>query len=124
MLKLFLFLLVQMKSLDFKQIFITFNRMACSWDQSDCDGSQARPYSNPIIAFTLGVFQANLENSDILEFYFEAGGHIILPVDFSSQSSTGGDNKKSLFESYHGKIQNTTIKKSSAIFVIFFSLSF
>ena len=83
-----------------KEIYITFNREACKWDQSDCDGTREKPYSNPILAFKFALYRESLEKSGILQFYLEAGGHTILHIDFSGDSSPF--HRKSIFVGHEG----------------------
>ena len=95
-----IFLLHHLIHLVSKRYYITYNRLGCSWDQSDCDGSQTRPFSNPIISFYRGLQEESKETSGNLEFYFEAGAHTILPMDFLGQTSV--EHRKSPFENYEG----------------------
>jgi hypothetical protein len=101
MIKTLILLLYHLSTSVCRQYYITFNRFSCKLDQSDCDGSKDRPFSNPIIAFKKAIFFEVLENTGSLEFFFEAGGHTILPMDFL------GDNmdvhRKSPFETYNGR---------------------
>ena len=104
MFKYFYILLVYLVRTESKAIYITFNRNACKLDQSDCNGSPQRPFSNPILAFKFALFMENIEKTGILEFYFEAGGHTVLPVDFLGAGAQGY--RKSIFENYEGKFEN------------------
>jgi hypothetical protein len=101
MLGILILLFYQIINITTRRYYVTFNRGACSWDQSDCDGSQTKPFSNPIFAFRRGIYDESQEKSGILEFLFEAGGHTILPMDFLGQSSL--EQRKSPFEAYDGK---------------------
>ncbi len=110
-----LFMLIWIKINSFsKVIFITNSRLACSLDQSDCDGSKSKPFSNPIIAIRKSV-KENLNDSE-LEFFFEAGGaHLILESDFLIEISS--DSRKPLFEKFEGKSRPFSfIKKNNFFF--------
>ena len=88
-----------------KQYFITSDRLACKKDQSDCDGSRSKPFSNAIKAFNIAVDLENVVWSGVLEFFFEAGIHIIHPNDFVEESSSSNVNLKSPFISYTGTLK-------------------
>jgi hypothetical protein len=93
MLKLLIFLLYQVSKFKCRQFFVTFNRLACFWDQSNCDGSKIRPFSNMIIAFKKGLFLESIEHTGSLEFFLEAGSHTILPI-IDSEADKGSDGVK------------------------------
>jgi hypothetical protein len=104
MIKVLIFLLYQLSDSIGRQYYITFDRLACRWDQSDCDGSKEKPFSVPVIAFKKAVFLEGLENTGSLEFILEAGAHTILPIDFLGDALDV--HRKSPFENYEGSLFN------------------
>ncbi len=108
--KLLAFLLIfHLYQISSKQYFITSDRSACKNDQSDCDGSQSRPFSNAIQAFKIAVSKENEFWSGILEFFFKNGIHIIHPYDFLEENGSSRALLSSPFNSYEGIVK--TIKK-------------
>ena len=99
--KLIFLLLCQIQQLICRQIFITQNRSACADDQSNCDGTRSKPFSNAIKALKIGVNFEKITSNGTLEFLFEPGIHLILPSDFKEESNPT-ISFKSPFDSYNG----------------------
>ena len=83
-----------------RKIYITFDRGACKPDQSDCDGTRELPFANSIFALQYGIQVELSQTSGNLEFFFEAGFHVILRSDFL----IGKTNLKEIFDIYMGII--------------------